>query len=101
MLAPGRGDQAGEQQGGGEEAGDGEHRHQRTNMALIASQQYRQQATPLSFVLSILVVRLGYMAANIVWSRKLVAFLHSTLLLPPIYILTNTYLALFKHYYGE
>ena len=66
MLAPGRGDQAEEQQGGGEEAGDGdgEHRHQRTNMALIASQQYRQQATPLSFVLSILVVRLGYMAAK-------------------------------------
>ena len=83
MLAPGRGDQAGEQQRGGEELGDGdgEHPHQRTNMALIASQQYRQQATPLSFVLSILVVRLGYMAANIVWSRKLVAFLHSTL--PP------------------
>ena len=96
MLAPGRGDQAGEQQGGGEEAGDGdgEHRHQRTNMALIASQQYRQQATPLSFVLSILVVRLGWIHGCKYCVVSKVGRLPSLHLTPP-YLYFNKYISSF------
>ena len=72
-------------------------------MALIASQQNRQQATPVSFVLSILVVRLGYVAANTCMVSKVgrLPSFHLTPILPPPYILTTTYLALLKHYYGE